>query len=248
MAGTHAVCTPERRLARNGFPWLIRGLSSFPVTKEATSVNSPLSETDVASPCKKTIFKGKVEEIWIFTNDFEKSSDAGHRVSIHLAHVPTAVGLARFSYMKRPRTMATMCHSDPMILRNNDDVACGFTYGYPLRVFRFSCEPHPFFPVPDHPQPSSFPSSLRKLSTPSTRPVGNVSRITHFRRVTRVHWTGIGALVTKNNERVKGRNVLRENEGESEDEDKDESGKAVVERPSRKKPGKEGAGVHQSEQ
>jgi len=68
---------------------------------------------------KKTIFKGKVEEIWIFTNDFEKSSDAGHRVSIHLAHVPTAVSLARFSYVKRPRTMATMCHSDPMILCNN---------------------------------------------------------------------------------------------------------------------------------
>ncbi|KYM92221.1 Soluble guanylate cyclase 89Db [Atta colombica] len=207
IAGTHAVCTSERRLARNGFPWLIRGLSFFPGhEREATFVNSPLSETDVASPCKKT-FKGKVEEIWIFTNDFEKSSDAGHRVSIHLAHVPTAVSLARFSYVKRPRTMATMCHSDPMILCNNDDVARGFTYGCPLRVFRFSCEPHPFFPVSDYPQPSSFLSSLRKLSTPSTRSIGNVSHITHLRRVTRV-------------------NVLRKSEGE--DENEDESGKAVV--------------------
>ncbi|KYN28207.1 hypothetical protein ALC57_02267 [Trachymyrmex cornetzi] len=292
MVGTHAVCTPERRLAGNGFPWLLAKFDKLAVTgtvvpsakkvprkdqlmhshgkKDAPcqqrtcsagqsrvtytwkTLNPPVlsrvSQGLVKDPglsgwrglqiheqsrTKKIIFKGKVEEIWIFTNDFEKSSDAGHRVSINLAHVPTTVSLARFSYVKRPRTMATMCHSDPMILRNNDDVTRGFTYGCPLRVFRFPCEPHPFFPIPDHPQPSSFPSSLRKLArnirffTASTQPVGNVSHITHLCRVTRVcrmYWTGIGALVTRNSERVKGRT-----------------------RPWRKKPGKEGAGVHQSE-
>lgn len=55
----------------------------------------------------------------IITNDFEKSSDAGHRVSINLAHVPTAVTLPRVSYVKGPRSMATVRHCDPMILRDN---------------------------------------------------------------------------------------------------------------------------------
>ncbi|KYQ53169.1 hypothetical protein ALC60_07900, partial [Trachymyrmex zeteki] len=109
----------------------IRGLSSFPVTKEATFVNSPLSETDVASPCKEAIFKGEVEDL--------------------------------------------------------DNVSRGFTYGCPLRVFRFP---------------------LRRVT-----------------RVCRMCWTGI-APITRNSETGKRENVFR---------------------PSRKKPGKEGDGVHQSE-
>jgi len=55
----------------------------------------------------------------IITNDFEKSSDAGHRVSINLAHVPTAVSLARVFYVQGPCPVAAVGHCDPVILRNN---------------------------------------------------------------------------------------------------------------------------------
>lgn len=55
----------------------------------------------------------------IFTNDFEKSSDAGHWVSIDLAHVPTAVRLTRLFYVQGPYPMAAVRHCDPMILRDN---------------------------------------------------------------------------------------------------------------------------------
>ncbi|EZA52927.1 hypothetical protein X777_07397, partial [Ooceraea biroi] len=58
-------------------------------------------------------------KIVIITNDFEKSSDAGHRVCINLAHVPTAVIPACVFYMQGPCPVAAVTHCYPMILRNN---------------------------------------------------------------------------------------------------------------------------------
>lgn len=79
-----------------------------------------------------------------------------------------------------------------------------------------------------------------------------MSRTTHIRHVSRVCRTGVGALVTRNDERVKERTFSRERlEGKGEGEDEDKSGKSsgYVRRkrnPEKKVPGCTKAGGEES--